>query len=323
MQPKDKFFAAEVATFTDSNGDQVPGHFSAQINWGDGTISTGLVTNDFAHHQLKVTGSHLYKEAGSDAITVKVTDKFGNSGVNAFYVQSNLVSDGTIAAANTDPNLKNAWGIVPNPTGFWWVNDNHTGLSTLYDGNGNPQSLVVRIPPPNGSPDGTLGSPTGIVFNFTNDFQVTGGKGIFIFATEEGTISAWNPAILNDAQMKVDNSPSGAIYKGLAAGSVGSNNYLYATDFHNGKIDVVDKNFNPATLSGSFSDPAIPQGYAPFGIANIGGKLFVSYAQQDADAEDDVRGAGHGFIDVFSTYGTLLKHFAAHGNLNVTRPGEW
>jgi uncharacterized protein (TIGR03118 family) len=311
-----QFFAAEVATFTDSNGDLSPGHFHAQINWGDGTSSSGIVSSDFAHHQLKVSGTHLYKEAGSDAIAVTVTDQSGNSGVNAFYVQSNLVSDVPGAAAHRDPNLVNAWGIVPNPTGFWWVNDNHTGLSTLYDGSGNPQSLVVRIPPPMGSPQGTLGSPTGIVFNFTNDFQVTGGKSFFIFATEEGTISAWNPAILNDAQLKADNSPSGAVYKGLAAGSVGGNNFLYATDFHNGKIDVFDKQFAPTAVTGTFSDPAIPTGFAPFGIANIGGKLFVSYAQQDADAHDDAGGAGHGFIDVFSTDGVLLNHFAAHGNLN-------
>ena len=121
---------------------------------------------------------------------------------------------------------------------------------------------------------------------------------------------------MNNAQLKVDNSAANAVYKGLAAGSVGSSNFIYAIDFHNGKIDAFDKNFAPAALTGSFSDLSLPSGYAPFGIANIGGKLYVSYALQDSDAHDDMPGAGHGFIDVFSTDGVLLNHFAAHGNLN-------
>jgi hypothetical protein len=116
--------------------------------------------------------------------------------------------------------------------------------------------------------------------------------------------------------LKADNSAAGTVYKGLAQGSVGTNNFLYATDFHNNKIDVFDKNFSPTTVSGSFSDPSLPAGYAPFGIANIGGKLFVSYALQDGDAHDDMAGAGHGFIDVFSTDGMLLSRFATRGNLN-------
>ena len=307
---------AQVATFSDSNGDLKAGDFSALINWGDGTSSAGFIASDPTHHQLKVFGTHTFREEGTDAITVKVSDRLGDSGVNAFYVQSNLVSDGTIPAAHTDPNLVNSWGIVPNPNGFWWVNDNGTGLSTLYDGQGNVQSLVVTIPPPLGSPDGTTAAPTGIVFNSTSDFQVTGGKSFFIFATEDGTISAWNPAILNNAQLKVDNSASGAVYKGLAAGSVAGDNFLYATDFHNDKIDVFDKTFSQTTVSGNFSDPTLPAGYAPFGIANIGGKLFVSYALQNGEAHDDVAGPGHGFIDVYSTDGVLLDHFAVRGNLN-------
>ena len=250
-----RHFDAEVATFSESNGDLRAGDFRALIDWGDGTASSGQIVSDPSHHQLKVFGQHTYRDEGSEPITVTVSDRMGNSAVDAFFQQSNLVSDGFIPAAHTDPNLVNAWGIVPNPTGVWWVNDNGTGLSTLYDGNGVPQSLVVTIPPPAGSPAGTIAKPTGIVFNATaSDFQVTGGKAAFIFATEDGTISAWNPAILNDAQLKFS-SPDGAIYKGLAAGSVGANNFLYAADFHNGKIDVFDGAFAPTNVAGNFTDP--------------------------------------------------------------------
>jgi uncharacterized protein (TIGR03118 family) len=312
-----RFFNAQVATFTDSNGDANPSHFTAAIHWGDGGTSSGTVVPDPAHHQFKVFGQHVFKEEGTAQITVSVTDKQGTSAVDAFFQQSNLVSDVPGLAAHTDPNLVNPWGLVPNPTGFWWVNDNATGLSTLYSGTGVVQSLVVRIPGPNGSPPGTLGKPTGIVFNSTTDFQVTGGKSFFIFATEDGTISAWIPAILNDAQLKVDNSPQGAIYKGLATGTSGGANFIYATDFHNGKIDVFDGQFQPVALAGNFTDPHLPAGYAPFGIQNIGGKLFVSYAQQDADRHDNLSGAGLGFLDVFSTDGHLLTRFESHGPLNA------
>lgn len=238
---------------------------------------------------------------------------------NAYSVH-NLVSDGFIPADHTDAQLVNPWGLVFNPTAVAWVADNHTGVSTLYDGLGNKQPLVVTIPPP---ADGTGPSaPTGIVFNVGSDFVVSSGtlKGPsrFIFATEDGTISAWAPAVdMNNAILEVDNSKSGAIYKGLALAANGTGRFLYATNFHQARIDVFDSSFKPATLSGSFTDPNIPSGYAPFGIQNILGNLYVTYARQDETATDDVAGAGFGFVDVYDANGDLIRRLASHGPLNA------
>jgi uncharacterized protein (TIGR03118 family) len=229
-----------------------------------------------------------------------------------------LVSDGAVSAPHTDPNLKNAWGVAFNPKGFVWVADNATNLATLYDGNGVPQSLVVTIPA------GTNGAaaPTGIVFNGTQSFSVTqnGKSGIaaFIFAGEGGTIAAWAPAVgPTNAFTMHDDGTGGAVYKGLALAANNGNNFLYATDFHNNKIDVFDTNFTKVTMPGGFKDSAIPAGFAPFGIALIGSNLFVTYAMQDADKHDDVAGAGEGMVDVFDTAGNLKQHFATGAPLNA------
>ncbi len=235
------------------------------------------------------------------------------------YQRTSLVSDLPGVARVTDPHLVNPWGLSASPTGPFWVSDNGTGLATIYDGHGTPSSLVVTVPPPAGS-SGTA-APTGNVFNPTSDFVVmqggTSGPSQFIFATEDGTISGWNPAVNPTmAVLAVDNSASGAVYKGLALGSNARGNFLFAANFHAGTVDVFDAHFTPATLAGSFHDPALPAGYAPFNIANIGGQLFVTYAVQDADKHDDVPGSGHGFIDVFDTNGNLVRRFTSHGPLN-------
>jgi uncharacterized protein (TIGR03118 family) len=235
-------------------------------------------------------------------------------------MQMNLTSDVPGLAQVTDPNLVNPWGIVPNPNGPFWVNDNGTGLSTLYGGDGTPASLVVTVPPPTGA-DGPA-APTGIVFDTTNDFTVrtpdgTTGTAVFMFATEDGTISGWSPSVdLNNAILMVDNSASGAVYKGLALGSNSQGDFLYATNFRAGTIDVFDTNFNQTQLTGSFTDPQLPQGYAPFGIQNINGQLFVTYAKQDAAMHDDVPGHGHGFVDVFDTDGNFQFRLASKGRLD-------
>jgi uncharacterized protein (TIGR03118 family) len=153
------------------------------------------------------------------------------------------------------------------------------------------------------------------VFNGTPDFAVTAGASHFIFATEDGTISGWSSG--TQAELKVDNSASGAIYKGLALGVSGGNNFLYATDFHNGKIDAFDKNFAPVQMAGKFQVPKLPAGYAPFGIENINGTLFVTYAKQDADKVDDVQGAKLGYVVEFSTDGQFIKTLVAKGPLNA------
>jgi uncharacterized protein (TIGR03118 family) len=229
------------------------------------------------------------------------------------YRQRNLVSDLPGMAAVTDTNLLNPWGIAFNPTGPFWIADNHSGLSTLYDGAGTIQSLLVNIPSPAGL--NPLGAPTGVIFNSTTNFNVgSNAPAHFIFATEDGTIVGWNTG--TNAVLKADNSGSNAIYKGLALGTVGDAVYLYAADFHNGKIDVFDADYNPVNIPGAFIDPAIPAGFAPFGIQNLNGQLYVTYAQQDENKEDDVAGAGHGYVDVFSTSGQLVRPLIAAGALN-------
>jgi uncharacterized protein (TIGR03118 family) len=229
----------------------------------------------------------------------------------------------------TDPNLVNAWGITASPMGPFWISDNGTGFSTVYNGAGQPfpasGPLVVTIPPPAGSAAGTTAAPTGVVFNSTTDFTVTAngksGTAIFIFATEDGTISGWSPSVDPNAILAADNSQvptagNGAVYKGLALGSNATGNFLFATNFRAGTIDVFDKNFAGAKLSGNFSDPNIPAGFAPFGIANISGNLYVTYAKQNAEKHDDVSGAGNGYIDEFDTNGNLLKRLVTQGALN-------
>ena len=240
------------------------------------------------------------------------------------YAATNLVSDFGVnsnpyASANVDTHLVNAWGIAFNPNGFVWVANAGTSTSTLYDGNGAIQSLVVAIPA------GTAGaaSPTGIVFNATTDFVVSqagvSGASPFIFVGEAGTLSGWSPGVsLNSAIKVFDGAAAGAVYKGLALASSGGANFLYATDFHNARVDVFDGTFTKVTAAGGFTDPTLPAGYAPFGIQAIGGSLYVTFAKQDAAAHDDVAGAGLGLVDVFDTTGHFIKRLVdVGGSLNA------
>jgi uncharacterized protein (TIGR03118 family) len=247
-----------------------------------------------------------------------------------FYEQRNLVSDGFIHAEHTDPHLVNGWGIQfnPAPNGLWWVNDADTGFSTLYDANGNANSLVVTVPPGTGE-SGNTGHPTGIVFNAGNGFVVTDGTNTaparFIFATENGTIAAWAPTVPPPAPATVAHTvfpaagdpSSGAIFKGLALANNGQGDFLYATDFHNARIDVFDSSFHLVTLAGDFTDPNLPARFAPFGIRAINDVLFVTFAMQDDDAEDDVAGRGLGIVDAFDLSGHLLRRMITGGKLNA------
>ena len=223
------------------------------------------------------------------------------------YIETNLVSDLPGVAAQQDANLVNSWGIAAGPTTPIWVNDNGTGVATIYSGSGTPASLVVTIPPPSGTPGPS--APTGIVFNSTSSF----GGSHFIFDTEDGTVSAWTSGTTAVLQAT---APAGSVYKGLALGNNGSGDLLYAANFGLGRVDVFDSNFKPATVPGGFSDPNLPAGYAPFGIQNIGGNLYVTYALQDAAKHDDVAGPGHGFVDVFDSNGNLIRRFVSQGALN-------
>jgi uncharacterized protein (TIGR03118 family) len=245
---------------------------------------------------------------------------------STFYAQTNLVSSSKgLKAKIHDKNLINPWGLVQGPTPFW-VSDNNAGVSTLYDGTGkivktpvNKKSVpfVVTIPPPGSTGTAT---PSGIVFNsVATDF--TGD--LFIFSAEDGTISGWQPADAADAVLHVDNSSiptsaTGAVYKGLAIATVNGNQFIYATNFRSGNVDVFDGGYNPASLTGNFADPGAIPGFAPFGITLFGtSHLWVSYAMQDAAMHDPVHQAGAGYIDIFSTDGVFESRFATGGNLNA------
>src|SRR5262249_43102777 len=237
--------------------------------------------------------------------------------VTSGFIQHNLVSDLPNTAITTDASLANPWGIAFSPTGPFWIADNHSGVSNVYNGQAQKIPLTVTIPAPAGS-EGPA-APTGIVFNSTGGFSVSqagnSGPAVFIFATEDGTISGWNPNVNGtSAILAVDNSSSGAVYKGLAMVSGPGGNFLFATDFHNNAVQIFDSSFGPA---GSFTDPSLPPGFAPFGIANIGGLLYVSFAlQKPPDNDDDEAGPGNGFVDVFSPGGGLMRRFASQGTLN-------
>jgi uncharacterized protein (TIGR03118 family) len=239
------------------------------------------------------------------------------------YIGKKLVRD-LSGAITTDPDLINPWGVAFFPGGPFWISDNGTGVSTVYDGDGTKIALTVTIPAPMTTPPGTKSAPTGQLANVTGDFSTpdtaaTPAPAKFIFATEDGTIAAWNRSgyYATQAVIVADNSASKAVYKGLALGSNSIGNFLFATNFYSGKIDVFDKNFHLVTISDNiFKDPAIPSGYAPFGIANVNGDLFVTYAQQDTQMHDDVPGPGNGFVDVFDTSRHFLRRLATRGRLN-------
>jgi uncharacterized protein (TIGR03118 family) len=246
------------------------------------------------------------------------------------YSQTNLVSDIPGVAPITDPHLVNPWGMSHSSTSPVWVSDNGAGVSTLYDGSGNPfpagTPLVVRINAPPSAGPGATGTPTGQVFSGdVGGFNVAAdgksGPSIFIFATEDGTIAGWNPTVeLKHAITKVDRStvtdPAGdvgAVYKGLAIATTPGGSFIYATNFRFGQVEVFDTNFR---LVSTFTDRGVPQGYAPFGIQNVGGNLVVTFAKQDAQKHDDAHGPGRGFVDVFSPSGRRLERLASRGTLN-------
>jgi uncharacterized protein (TIGR03118 family) len=231
-----------------------------------------------------------------------------------FYAQHNLVSDGAVEADLTDPNVVNAWGLVSGPTTPWWIADNGSGRTTLYNVGAGAIQATFTVP----GALGQQGTPTGVVFNGGSGFVVNNGVGTsaarFMFAAEDGTISAFRGAPIVIVR---DNSASGAVYKGLAiALGTATGDFLYATNFHAGTVDVFDSHFTPVHVPGAFTDADLPPGYAPFGIQNLGGTLFVTYALQDAAKHDDVPGEGHGFVNAFDTAGKLLRRVASKGQLN-------
>jgi uncharacterized protein (TIGR03118 family) len=231
------------------------------------------------------------------------------SGQAQHYTQTNLVSDGAIPAAHTDPNLKNAWGLSRSSTSPWWVADNATAVATLYDGTGTPPALVVSVP----------GAPTGTIYNGSQDFQIEQGfPARFLFASEDGTISGWNSQVDATHARVVVTTPN-AIYKGMTSAEVDGKQYLYAADFHSGRVDVFDASFQPVHFSGYAFDFGWLQriGLAPFNVQNIGNDIFIAFAKQDAQKEDEVAGEGLGLVAAFTSKGRLVRVFEPGRFLNA------
>jgi uncharacterized protein (TIGR03118 family) len=222
--------------------------------------------------------------------------------------QTNLVSDvAGFEAGRTDPNLLNAWGLARFPDGPIWIAANHSGSSTVYDTTGNTVLPPVTIP---SVTPGQPGAPSGMVYNNTTDF----GGNLFLFASEEGIVLGWKSGAA--AAIVADQSKANAVYKGLTIGTDGGNNFLYLTNFRQGKIDVFDKNFNLVTGK-AFIDPGLPAGFGPFNIQNIGGQLYVTYAKlMSPDNKYDQAGPGNGYVDIFNVNGTFVRRFATQGMLN-------
>jgi uncharacterized protein (TIGR03118 family) len=288
-----------------------------------------------------VLSAFMFGAVTPAVITTTVAARADDGGA---YEVVPLVSDLNGAAKFRDPVLQNAWGVAFTPAGSpFWIADNATGCSTLYNGDGTKVALQVSIPlpgnvaaptdcqpvNPNAPPTPTPAAPTGIIWNPTTNpataFLVPGTNlpASFIFVTEDGTISAWTNGLTpsNQAVLAVDNSMIpmaglGAVYKAVAFGTNVNGDFLYATNFRAGTIDVFDHNYKSASTDGGFVDPEIPAGFAPFGIQKIDGDLFVSYARQNAQKHDDVAGRGNGFVDVFDTDGHLLRRFASREHLN-------
>jgi uncharacterized protein (TIGR03118 family) len=249
------------------------------------------------------------------------------------YLPFDLVSDQPGVAAIHDPNLVNGWGIALGPTtGPFWVASNGKDLSTLYGG-GVGSVPLAKVPLEVSIPGG---SPTGVVFNGTGDFLISAGgvtaPAIFIFASESGAVTAWHPAVPPPAPATAAQpafqASDGAIYKGMALATNGSGNFLYLADFRNGQIDVLNAGFQQVSLAGSFVDPNLPAGFAPFNVAAIGGKLYVAYARQDATGEDELPGPGRGIVSVFDLNGNFERRLISGGKLNapwaiVQAPGEF
>ncbi|MBI3850467.1 MAG: TIGR03118 family protein [Verrucomicrobia bacterium] len=253
--------------------------------------------------------------AGLLALAALPTKSQAVISTNQGYVQVDLVSDSDTNAAQLDPQLLNPWGIVAGP-GAVWINDNHSSQIATYGPLGKPLKYKVHVPAPGGGD----GAPTGLVFNDTAQFVITNGMqqspATFLLATEDGTIAAWNNSVTGtNAMIVVDNSGSGAVYKGLAiVRDADGAPQVYAADFHNGKVDVYDGQFH---FVKSFTDPDVPLLFAPFNVRNIRGRVFVTFAKQLLpDKEDDQAGLGNGFVDIFDTDGTLLRRFASQGTLN-------
>ena len=267
--------------------------------------------------------THSNKASNEDFTHVESSD------TRMTFTETKLVgSDPTLGAAHIDPNLINPWGMSESTTSPFWISDNGSGLASIYQvtDSGVMPNFPISIAVPPGQMAGTA-SPTGQVFNsFASEGAFTlkdGSPATFLFATEDGTISGWNKAAGTQSIIAVDelNNPNegdttlglGAVYKGLAIAQGDEGPVLFAANFRHGTVDTYDKNFN---LINSFTDPNVPQDFAPFNVQVLDNKLFVTFAEQDAAKHDDVAGAGNGFVDEFDLNGKLVQRVASNGPLN-------
>lgn len=247
--------------------------------------------------------------------------------LSAGYVETALTSNIPGFAPNTDRNLTNPWGFTEDSEGQFRVAANGSGRGILLDSQGEKAGADIIIPPPAGSPAGTTSTPNGVVPNTTSNFMITvngrSAPATLLFSTEDGTIAGWNPRLSRKhAVIAADESGNGSVYKLLALGSNAQGMFIFASDFHNNAIDIFNSSFQPVHFGpNAFVDPttgpdAIPSNFAPFGVKNFNGTLFVTYAEQDADRHDDVAGVGNGFIDEYDTNGNFIRRFASRGTLN-------
>jgi uncharacterized protein (TIGR03118 family) len=259
------------------------------------------------------------------AAAASVAPSRANDGTE--FHQTNLVSDlSTVGAMLVDPALKNPWGLALSASPPLWVANNASATATVYSVGAGAATvtavpLAVAIPGGRAS-TGDPPSPTVQVLNATAAF----GGARFIFSSESGQITTWKPTDGRAAELKFS-SPT-AVYKGLAIASSGDGTFLYASNFHDATVDVFDTNFQNVTLAGDFSDPSLPGGYAPFGIQELHGLIYVTYAKQNDAKHDDVAGRGHGFIDVYTVDGFFVKRLASRGSLDspwgmVTAPASF
>jgi uncharacterized protein (TIGR03118 family) len=274
---------------------------------------------------------------------MKMSVRFTVSGVLALimgaacfgqhYTQTNLVSSEAGVAPVTDPQLINPWGISRMSVSAWWISDNATGLSTLYKGAGDKQSLIVTIPPADPTNKNTpTGTPTGTIANGSQtDFLLAPGKpALFLFSTNDGTIAGWNPTVAATLAVTVVKTTDGSSYKGLTSAFINGKSYLYAANFTKGRVDVYDNAFQPAKLSvdhsdrdagddddrsseNSFVDEKLPRDYVPFNVQAIGNDIVVTYALHEEGARFETDGPGLGFVDIYTSTGRLLRRLE-HGD---------
>jgi len=252
----------------------------------------------------------------SAAVLAVVAGSAGAKATDDIFSVHALVSDGAATPApGTDAKLVNGWGLTAGPATPWWASNNGSNTSTLYSGVGSKVPLTVTV----------AGGPTGTVFNANgSDFVVSqngkSGAARFLFATEAGTVLGWSPTVNGTtALVGADRSAGGAVYKGLAV----SSDRLFATDFHNGRVDVFDASFKLITTPGGFKDAKVPTGFAPFGIQALGSDIFVTFAKQDAAAKDDVPVPGQAYVDEFTTDGQLVARVVNSGKKNAPLNAPW